>query len=240
MSSFKDQGRDLRGSTDFSRAESDPLRGYALESSGWLHELARAEIHPDAEQLLQLGRAFDPQQLIEESAINFLSELRDHFSTYIRIFNGYSEGGGRFQGVKLYSVAQTAADFMVFRNQVKLVASCSAHGVISLAFTHHLRGALGAEAQFAGNSAAAMSTSGNAAMPGMPQHSQVQELLAQIGPFRDVSWTYQGEKVTPEQVARFYFAEFVRATRETRKSRASNQLLLDQIKALLHEKGLDL
>lgn len=224
----------MRGSVDYAQAEVDPLRGLAIESAGWLHELARAEVHPDAEQLLQLGRAFDPHQLIEESAINFLSELRDHFTTYTRLFNGYSDGGNRFQEVKVYSVAQTAADFMVFRNQVKLVASSSAHGVIALAFTHHLRGAMGAEGQFLG-----AGNPGGASLPGGPA-SQVQELLAQIGPFRDVSWTYQSEKVTPEQVARFYFAEFVRATRETRKSRASNQLLLDQIKALLHEKGLDL
>jgi hypothetical protein len=67
-----------------------------------------------------------------------------------------------------------------------------------------------------------------------------QDLLAQVGPFRDVHWTFQGEKVTPEQVAKFYFAEFARATRDTRKSRAGNQLLIDQIKALLQEKGLDL
>ena len=46
--------------------------------------------------------------------------------------------------------------------------------------------------------------------------------------------------MNPEQVARFYFAEYVRVTRDTRRSRATNQLLLDQIKALLQEKGLDL
>ncbi len=217
--------------------ENDPLRGLAIDSAGWLHELARAEIHPDAEQLLQLGRAYDPHQLVEESSINFLNELRDHLTTYTRIFNGYSDGGTRFQEIKLYSVAQTAADFMMFRNQIKLVASASAHGVVSLAFTHHLRGALAGEGQFLG---AGATSTGGAPSPAGHGTTQVQELLAQIGPFRDVTWTFQGEKVTAEQVARFYFAEFVRATRETRKSRASNQLLLDQIKALLQEKGLDL
>jgi hypothetical protein len=70
---------------------------------------------------------------------------------------------------------------------------------------------------------------------------QTQELVAQVGPFRDVYWAYQGEKVQPEQVARFYFAEFIRATRDSRRGRgSSNQVLLDQIKALLQEKGLEL
>jgi hypothetical protein len=194
---------------------------------GWIHELAKAEIHPEAERLLQLGKSFDPQQLIEESTIDFLMELREHFNEYARLFNGYSEGGGRFQEVKVYNIAQTAADFMVFRNQVKLVVSNAAHGVIQVAFAQHVRGTMAIDGQ----------------TPGTPQASQqpgAQDLLAQVGPFRDIHWTFQGEKVTAEQVAKFYFAEFTRATRDSKRSRAGNQLLLDQIKALLQEKGLDL
>src|SRR6476660_5503260 len=88
---------------------------------GWLHELARAEIHPDAEKLLQLGRSFDPQQLVEESTIDFLTELRENCNEFARMFNSYSESGSKFQEVKVYSIAQTAADFMLFRNQIKLI-----------------------------------------------------------------------------------------------------------------------
>ena len=192
---------------------------------GWIHELARAEVHPDAERLLQLGRSFDPQQLVEESTVDFLTELREYFNDYARIFNAYSEGASRFQELKVYSVAQTAADFMVFRNQIKLIVSNSAHGIIQIGFAQHTRGNLAMD----GQSQAARATT-----------AQAQDLLAQVGPFRDVTWNFQGEKVQPEQVAKFYFAEFARATRENKASKASNQLLLDQIKALLQEKGLDL
>src|SRR5262245_15082316 len=87
---------------------------------GWIHDLAKAEIHPEAERLLQLGRSFDPQQLIEESAIEFLSALREQFADYSRMFNTHSGGGTRYQEIKVYNIAQSAADFMVFRNQVKL------------------------------------------------------------------------------------------------------------------------
>lgn len=191
---------------------------------GWIHELARAEIHPDAEKLLQLGNSFDPQQLVEESTINFLMQLRERFTEYARLFNSYSESGSRFQDVKLYSIAQTAADFMIFRNQVKLVIANTAHGVVQLSFQQHVRGTLAVDGQ-----SQVQTTTGH-----------TQDLLAQVGPFRDIYWTYQGEKVSPDQVAAFYFAEFVRATRDNRRSKAGNQLLLDQIKALLQEKGLDL
>src|SRR5690242_12959993 len=101
---------------------------------GWLHELARAEIHPDAEKLLQLGRSFDPQQLVEESTIDFLTELKEKFNECARTFNAYSENGTKFQDIKVYSIAQTAAEFMLFRNQIKLIFSNSAHGVIQISF----------------------------------------------------------------------------------------------------------
>jgi hypothetical protein len=191
----------------------------------WIHDLAKAEIHPDAERLLELGKDSDPQQRVEESTVDFLTELRDLFQDHARAFNAFAESGQRFQEVKIYNTAQTAADFMLFRNQVKLMVSNPAHGVIQISFAQHTRGVLSVDG--------VQSTS-------PASGGQTQDLVAQIGPFRDVYWTFQGEKVTPEQVAKFYFMEFVRATRDGRRSRAGNQQLLEQIRTLLQEKGMDL
>ncbi len=192
---------------------------------GWIHELAKAEIHPDAERLLQLGRSFDPQQLVEESTVEFLTNLREVFIEHSRLFNAYSDNSSKFQEIKVYTTAQTAADFMLFRNQIKLIFSNSVHGVIQIAFAQHVRG---------------LNIDGTTQTQEGTNLSQSQELLAQVGPFRDVFWSFQGEKVTPEQIAKFYFVEFAKLTRDTRRSRVGNQLLLEQIKALLQEKGLDL
>ncbi len=200
------------------------LKDLSPGQTGWIHDLARAEVHPEAERLLGLGSGLDPHQLVEESTVKFLMELREKFTEFARIFNSYSEAGARFQEIKLYSVAQTAADFMIFRNQVKLVVSNAAHGVITISFAAHTRSPF----NFDG------SNPDNLAPPAS------QELLAQVGPFRDVKWTFQGEAITPEQIARYYFAEFIRATREKKVKQGSHQLLLDQIKALLQEKGIDL
>ena len=203
-----------------------------LFQKGWLHELAQAEIHPDAEKLFQLGRSFDPQQLVEESTIEFLNELRENFQDHAKAFNGYSENGTRFQDIKVYSVAQSAADFMLFRNQIKLIFSHAAHGVIQIFFAQHIRGTLAVNGQ--DQSAVANSTPNNAF------EGKSQDILAQMGAFRDIYWTYQGEKITAHQVAKFYFAEFAKITRHNKRSKAGDQLLLDQIKALLQQKGLDL
>ena len=197
---------------------------------GWIHELARAEVHPDAERLLQLNQSFDPQQLIEENTIDFLGQVREQMNESARVFNAFAENGSKFQEVKVYNVAQTAADFMVFRNQVKLVFSNTAHGVIQIAFAQHVRGALNVDGQI-------LSAGGAGSQSAV---ASSQEIVAQLGPFRDVHWTFQGEKVSPDQIAKFYFTDFVRATRDQKRSRTGNQMLLDQIKALLQEKGLEL
>lgn len=193
---------------------------------GWIHELARGEVHPEAESLLNLGKSFDPQQLIEENTIEFLNALREQFQNYAKVFNSYSEGSTKFQEIKVYQLAQSPADFMIYRNQVKLVVSNVAHGVINLAFAQHSRSTVAINGQ---NTAVSQ-----------PQLQPAQDILVQVGAFRDIRWTFQGEKVSPEQIAKFYFAEFVKVTRENRKSKMGNQILLDQIKALLQQKGLDL
>ncbi len=198
----------------------------------WIHDLVKGELHPDAEKLLQLGKEFDPQQKVEEDTVEFLTELKTAFTEYARIFNAFSENSARFQEAKVYSVAQTAADFMIYRNQIKLVVANVAHGVIQLSFAHHTRTTLMVDGQTHG--------AGATANPGFSPTPQAQELLAQVGPFRDVHWTYQGERITAQQVAKFYFAEFIRASRESKRSRSGNEFLLQQIKALLEEKGLDL
>jgi hypothetical protein len=211
-------------------------QNHFLTQPGWIHELAHSELLPEAEKLLQKNYSFDPQQLIEESTIQFLTELKASFDSSIKLFNGYSEGNTRFQEIKLYSSAQKVADFMLFRNQVKLIFSNTAHGIIQITFSHHLRAGMGVD----GQTQRLQPSSPLSSSSPLSQELLAQELLAQIGPFRDVFWTYQGEKITPDQVAKFYLIEFCRATRDAKRSRGNHQLLLHQIKTLLEEKGFDL
>src|SRR5207244_4300493 len=107
------------------------------------------------------------------STIEFLSELRDQFTEFVRVFNVYSENGTRFHEVKIYNLANSAADFMVFRNQIKLLVANSAHGVIQISFAQHVRNTLAINGQSPATSNAPIG-------PG------TQELLAQVGPFRNV------------------------------------------------------
>jgi hypothetical protein len=189
----------------------------------WVHELAKNELNPEAANIFNTVNQFDPRQLIEESTIAFLEKLRELFAAYARVFNGYSESNGRFSDIKIYGITNTPADFMLFRNNVKLVFANTAHGIVNATFTQHARDGVAVD--------------GNGHQSEVQRQSQ--DIIAQLGPFMDISWTYQGEKVNPARVVKYYFVEFVKASRVAKKG-LPNQLLLKQIKALLQDQGIEL
>ena len=187
----------------------------------WVGELAKNEINPDAANMFNTLSQLDPRQIIEESSIELLENIRDLFNDYARAFNIYSENNTRYNEAKVYGITNTPADFMLFRNNLKLVFANTAHGIINISFSQH--------AQTMGVDSAA----------GSQGNTQSKDLIAQTGAFMDVIWTFQGEKINLEKLAKFYFVEFIKASRIVKKD-SNNQLLLKQIKALLQEKGIDI
>jgi len=186
---------------------------------GWIHEIARAEASPEAEALYNLTQGAGPQQAIEESTVDFLTDLRAYFQEYVRVFNSLSEGGKKFSEIKIFNLTQGAADFMLYRNGIKLILANTTHGAIQVSYDRHQTAA---------------TASGDAGVP------EAEEMLAQIGAFGKVHWTYRSERVESEQVAKFFFGEFTRRTREQKKVKPNQKVLLEQIKALLQEQGLSL
>lgn len=187
--------------------------------NGWIYELAKVESSPEAAVLASLQQNSSSQQAIEESTVDFLTDLRGFFQEYVRIFNSLSEAGQKFAEIKLFNLTQGAADFMLYRNGVKLVIANASHGVIQVSYDKHtVTGAARSSDEIPAS----------------------QELLAQPGAFGVVNWMYRSEKVQSEQVAKHFFAEFVRLTREVKKAKPNQKVLLEQIKALLQEQGLSL
>ena len=188
-------------------------------TNGWIHELARAEASPEADALYQINRVSAPGQAIEESTVDFLTDLRAYFQEYVRLFNSMSDSGKKYSEIKIFNLTQGAADFMLYRNGIKLIVANSTQGVIQISYDKHAVGG---------------SASGDLNIP------QPEELLAQLGAFGSVHWMYRSERVEAEQTSKHFFAEFTRITREQRKTRPNQKVLLEQIKALLQEQGMSL
>jgi hypothetical protein len=188
------------------------------ESSGWIHDLTRIEISPEAEALYGLSKGA-PEQAIEESTVDFLNDLRSYFQEYIRVFNSFSDAGKKFSEIKIFNLTQGAADFMLYRNGIKLIVANTAHGVIQFSYDQH---------------SSAPGAKSDLLIP------QPEEILAQLGAFGVIRWTYRSENISEDQVSKHFFSEFVRASREQKKIKPSQKVLLEQIKALLQEQGLSL
>lgn len=186
---------------------------------GWIYELARAESSPEADALYRLNQTTAPQQAIEESTVEFLTDLRAYFQEYVRIFNAQSDAGKKFPEIKIFNLTQGAADFMLYRNGIKLIVANTTHGVVQISYDKHL---------IAG------------AVPSELSIPQAEEILAQFGAFSTVHWMYRSERVESEQVAKHFFADFARVSREPKKTKPNQKVLLEQIKALLQEQGLSL
>lgn len=186
---------------------------------GWIFELARAEASPEADTLYRLQQSTAPQQAIEESTVDYLTDLRAYFQEYVRLFNAQSDAGKKFPEIKIFNLTQGAADFMLYRNGIKLIVANTTHGVIQISYDKHM-------------------ISGS--VPTEISVPQAEELLAQFGAFGAVHWMYRSEKVESEQVAKHYFCEFVRVSREPKKQKPNQKILLEQIRALLQEQGLSL
>lgn len=192
----------------------------------WVHEIAKNELNPESLNIFNSVNQFDPRQIIEESTIDFLEHLRELFQAYANVFNSYSQNNQKFSELKIYGISNSPANFMLFRNNVKLVFSNSAHGIINATFTTHNR----------------QDVILNGGAPSAPETSfqkQAHDMIAQLGPFLDVVWTYQGEKINANRLVKYFFIEFIKASRVPAKV-STNQLLLKQIKALLNDQGIDL
>jgi hypothetical protein len=186
---------------------------------GWIYELARAEASPEADALYRLNQSAAPQQAIEESTVEFLTDLRAYFQEYVRVFNAQSEAGKKYPEIKIFNLTQGAADFMLYRNGIKLIIANTTHGVVQISYDKHLI---------------------SGAVPAELSIPQAEEILAQFGAFGSVHWMYRSERVESEQVAKHFFSEFARVSREPKKSKPNQKVLLEQIKALLQEQGLSL
>jgi hypothetical protein len=190
------------------------------DSSGWIHDLTRVEISPEAEALYHLNRGGAPEQAIEESTVDFLTDIRAYFQEFVRAFNSFSDAGKKFSEIKIFNLTQGAADFMLYRNSVKLIIANTAHGVIQFSYEQHV------------NTNTVTNT--DLRIP------QAEEILAQLGAFGAIRWTYRSDNVEPNQVSKHFFSEFVRTSREQKKVKPNQKVLLEQIKALLQEQGLSL
>lgn len=157
----------------------------------WIKDLVRSEAEFLRSGSYELIGQQDSQRIMNDSTIEFQKELKVEFDRCAALFNEARGGGHLPNSVKIFHVSNTAADFIVLRNSLKLLVSNTASGIVGFNFLTR-------------------------SSPYAPQQAQRRgegiDLIAQMLPFHELVWTYHGEKINTRAVVRYFFTELVKSS----------------------------
>lgn len=168
----------------------------------WIHELVKTESQLEESGMLDIPTPVDPDRALIGAALTFLSELKKEFHDVLEIFNDLKHHSA--SKIKLYGIAKTPADFMLFRNGLKLIFSLKQPGVISIR-SHFMNPALPNVANMN-----LMGTSVPMSAITSPQFRGEEAVLEmKWGAFDEVQWTYKNQPVKKETVVKYYLTQFI-------------------------------
>jgi len=157
----------------------------------WIKELIRGEQQMEDSGLIDFSPVTSKENIILGSSIELLKRLKADFIKTADVFNQLKGGSNGL--IKVYGIAKTHADFMLFRNGYKLVFNMLEPGKIQITF-HHL-------------SSPFLNTSG----AGNPNPKSIPEgtMEAAWGAFNEVRWVYDRKPVNFDHLVKFYTRIFV-------------------------------
>lgn len=160
-----------------------------MESTNWIKELVHSEQQMEESGIIDVSSNLDPEKILVQESIQLLLKIKTELVDATNIFNELKPSPlGR---VKIYGIAKTHADFMLFRNGFKMIFSLKAPGVISVMLN------------FVG--ANFMTT-----IDSQTQTSEEQLIEAKWGPFYEVIWTYKGQPFKIDNMIRYYLSLFIK------------------------------
>ena len=167
-----------------------------MEKIRWIEELVHAESLIENEGLIESPEELSPEQMLVQESVQFLILLKNEFQDAMTAFN---ELKGDVPGlVKIYGIAKTHSDFMLFRHGYKLVVSLKAPGIISL------------RVNFIPSSYVPASTTMN------PQNFKEKligdECLveARFGAFGEIHWVHDNIPAKVEYIVKYFFTLFTK------------------------------
>ena len=86
----------------------------------WIEKLAKDELTMVERGEVDFYGSRDEAQVLEEQTVGFLRELKHLAQELTTAFNAYR---GDRHSVKVYQISGSKADFMIFRNRLKLIFS---------------------------------------------------------------------------------------------------------------------
>jgi hypothetical protein len=165
-----------------------------MEKITWIKDLVKAEQQMEESGMIDMTYGYDRDRVLAQDTLRFLLQLKTEFVDASSAFNELKPSPlGR---VKVYGIAKTHADFMLFRNGFKMIFTLKAPGAIGVRFNFIGQNSIpapGIETQSAGTNL-----------------MEEQTIEGKWGPFGEIVWMYQGHPIKWEYMVRHYMTLFLR------------------------------
>ncbi|GIL16799.1 MAG: hypothetical protein BroJett040_05500 [Oligoflexia bacterium] len=168
----------------------------AIERWNWVRDLVNAEEKMEETGMVDMSVGYDNERYLVAESLNFLQQMKNEFIEASNAFNDLKHSPmGR---IKIYGIAKTQADFMLFRNGFKMIFSLKSPGVISIRFNF-----LG-PSQYMPSQIPTINSSAASSL--MEEHL----VEAKRGPFADLKWTFKGEPVSLQAAVKYHMTLFIK------------------------------
>ncbi len=159
----------------------------------WIRELVAADEQIEKSVMIDMNLGLDTQRILVNESIQFLLKLKNEFAEAAAGFNEMKPSVlGR---IKIYGIAKTHSDFMIFRNGYKMIFSIKAAGVISIRF------------HFVGNMAIPQPNGSNEKVTIVMDEQLIE---AKWGAFEEVMWTFKNQGFKIPFLVRHYLTTFIK------------------------------
>ncbi len=189
---------DNRNTTYFDQDGEEALRPIHTYSGNrrWIKQLVRNEVNLSHTGTGDLVGHQDHKKVVGEATVELLISLKEEFTSCVDMFNSYRGDKDMFNSIKIFHVSKTAADFILFRNNLKFLTSNENLGVINFSFISRM-GLLPQQTDTENKTNSS---------------KESYDIIAQIYPFNELAWTFHGERINMEALVRYMFVEFVKTS----------------------------
>ena len=157
------------------------------KNTNWIKNLARAEQKLETEGQISLHSSTPSTKELTEHTQEFMHQIRSAFIAQARLFNHIK---GFLGSLRIHGIADTHADFMLFRHGHKLIFSVKEPGLISIQIKlHHQNHPQSQPA---------------------PTTEPADFIKGEWGPFNELKWTYNNQRINIDFLVRYYMTMFIK------------------------------
>lgn len=167
-----------------------------MDKVSWIKDLVKAEQQMEETGIVDMTVGFEPERVMVQDTIQFLLRLKTEFVDSATSFNDLKPSTlGR---IKIYGIAKTHADFMLFRNGFKMIFSFKDVGKIAIKFN------------YVGGQMFPAAAGATANQADVTSAHEEHILEAKWGPFHEIQWTYQGQPFKVAFMVRYFLTNFIK------------------------------